>query len=128
MATITLTKTDAGRNLFRDAAKGAATPTIKYFALGTGNSAPSSAQTKLDAESFRKTVTSFANGATGELLINVYVAPTDAVGLNIAEVAVFGGTSATIAANSGVMLGRGLYSHPGKLNTESIVLQLSLQF
>jgi hypothetical protein len=128
MATITLTKTDAGRNLFRDAAKGSGTIIIKYFAVGTGSSTPSSGQTMLDAEAFRKTVTSYTNGATGELIINVYIAPSEAVGVNIAEVAVFAGTNATATANTGVMLGRGSYSKPGKLNTESIVLQLSLQF
>lgn len=128
MATVVLTKTDVGRNLLRDAATGTALPTIKYFALGTGNSTPSSAQIKLDAEEFRKSVTSYTNGATGELFINVYVAPTDAVNLNIAEVAVFAGPSATEVANTGVMIGRGLYAHSGKTNIESVVLQLVLQF
>lgn len=128
MSVISLTKTDAGRNLERDAAKGIASPVVKYFALGTGNSTPSSAQTALDAEAFRKTVTSFTNGATGELIVNVYVAPSEAVGLNIAEVGIFAGTSATSNANSGVMIARGPYTKSNKLNTESIVLQLSVQF
>src|SRR5215470_2092818 len=104
MATIiNLTKTDAGSNNDRDAARGAAIPTIKHVGLGTGNSSPSSGQTKLDAEVFRKPVTSFTNGATGELFVNVYIAPNDAVGVDIAEVAVFAGASSTGTANTGVM-------------------------
>lgn len=128
MAVITLTKTDVGRNLFRDAAHGIKLPTITYFALGDGNLTPSADNTRLQHEMFRKNITSFANGVTGELIINVYVAPSDAVGINIAEVGVFATTSATSDANTGLLVGRGLYSHPNKLNTESIVLQLSLQF
>lgn len=128
MATIiNLTKTDAGRNLDRDAAKGAASPIIKYFALGTGNSTPSAGQTTLDSEVLRKPITSYTNGSTGELFVNVYIAPLDAVGVDIAEVAVYAGT-ATEVANTGTMVGRGLYSKPAKSNMESIVLQLVLQY
>lgn len=127
--TVILTKTDVGSNLFRNAAKGVALPTIKYFAVGTGNSPPSSAQIKLDAEAYRKGITSFTDGViAGQLIVNVYLAPTDAVGVSIAEVAVFAGPAATNTGNSGVMLGRGQYSHPNKSNIESIVLQLILQF
>lgn len=121
-----ITITDVGRNLLRDSLRGASTPLISYVALGTDNTAPSSANTMLGAEVFRKSVTSYTLGATGEVLINMYLAPTDSVGTGIQEVGFFGGGTATSAANSGVLLARGLYSHP-HVSTESIIFQLDLQ-
>lgn len=116
------TLTNAGRNLIRDGLRGAATPKITYVAMGTDSTAPDVANTKLGAETFRKAVTSYTNGTTGEVLINMYLAPGESVGTNIAEIGFFGG-SATSAANSGTLLARGLYSH-AKTNTESIQFQL----
>jgi hypothetical protein len=102
---------------------------IGYVALGTSNTTPTSNDTALGNEVFRKAVTSYTNGAShGEILIDVYIADGDAVGMNIAEIGFFGGSSASSAANSGVLLGRGLYSHPNKLSTESIQAQLDLIF
>lgn len=127
MPVIPLTFTNDGHNLFRNGATGADNPKIKYFAMGTGTNAPTVNDHTLQAEVFRKAVTSFTNGSNvGEALINVYVAPGDAVGVNIQEVAVFGGNTATSAANSGVMLGRALWSHNPKTNMESLQLQLDI--
>jgi hypothetical protein len=127
MTAITLTKTTAGRNLLRDSNSGANNDLIKCFAIGTGSTAPSSGDTALTAEVFRKAITSYVNGADGEVLVNVYLAPSDAVGVVIAEIGVFGGNSASSLANSGVLLARGLYSHT-KTNVESIVLQFDLTY
>jgi len=127
MPVVTLTLTTVGHNLMRDTYTGIDNARPTYFALGSGTSAPSAGQTKLDAETFRKKVTSFTNGAsTGEALINCYIAQNDAVNANIQEVAVFGGNTASAAANSGKMLGRALYAHNPKTNLESIQLQLDL--
>lgn len=127
MPTVTLTLTNVGHNLIRDALKGADNAKILYFALGSGTSTPAASQTKLDTELFRKAISSYANGAsTGEALINCYVAPTDAVGANIQEVGVFAGNSAKSTANSGIMVGRALWAHNPKLNSESITLQLDI--
>lgn len=123
---ITLTLANTGNNWLRDVITGADSVGTIYFAIGTGNSTPTASQTKLDAEAFRKAVTSFTNGASvGELLANGYLAPTDTVGTVIAEVGLFAGNSATTSANSGKMIGRALYSHT-KSSTESITLQLDL--
>lgn len=124
----TLTKTTVGLNFFRNGNRGASSPIISYFAVGSGTSSPTAAQTTLDSEQFRKAVTSYTNGTTGELLVDVYLSPTDAVGVNIQEVAVFGGGSPT--ANSGTMLGRALYtpSTNPKTNTVSIQLHLDLTY
>ena len=127
MPIISLTLTNDGHNLLRNGLMGTDNPKMKYFALGTGTTAPTVNDHTLQAEVFRKAVTSFTNGSnTGEALINVYVAPGDAVGANIQEVAVFGGNSATSTANSGVMLGRALWSHNPKTNMESLQLQLDI--
>src|SRR5712691_493381 len=121
MAAITITT--GGRNLLRNGMSGANDPRITYVALGTSNTAPTTGDTQLGAEVFRKAVTSYTNGATGEVLINMYLAPGDSVGSNIQEVGFWGGSSASGTANSGVLLARGLYSHT-KLITESIQFQL----
>ncbi|SRR6266571_9050753 len=120
-----ITITNSGLNLLRDGVSGANTPKITYVALGTSSTAPAATDTQLGAESFRKAVTSYTNGAsTGEVLINMYLGPGDDVGDSIAEVGFFGG-NATGTANSGVLLAHGLYSHT-KLGTESIQFQLDL--
>ena len=122
----TLTKTTVGLNLERNGKSGANTPIVSYFAVGSGTSSPTAGQTTLDSEQFRKAVTSYTNGTNGEILIDVYLSPSDAVGVNIQEVAVFGGGSAGPAANSGVMLGRALYTPSTNPKTNLISIQLHL--
>lgn len=117
-----ITVTNAGKNLLRSGRSGVDNPKVTYIALGTGNTAPSASDTKLVSETFRKKITSYTNGGTGEILANGYIAPTEAVGVVIAEVGYFGGNSATSAANSGILIARGLYSHV-KTATESLTLQ-----
>src|SRR2546423_10277864 len=125
MPVITLTITDSGHNLLADGMTGADNPKITYFELSTGTSTPTSAQTKLDNAVFRKKVDSFSSGAgVGERIINCYVSQSDAVGVNIEEVAAYGGNSATSAINSGKMLGRARWTKSNKGNLESITLQL----
>lgn len=119
MAAVTIT--NAGLNLLRDARRGLITDTsIKYLAVGTSSTAPAATDTQLGAEVFRKALTSSANGAAaGEGLYTIYLAPQDVVGVVIAEVGWFAGSSASGTANSGVLVARALYSHT-KTATESI--------
>ena len=122
-----ITITNDGLNLLRDSLKGANNPLVTYVALGTSSTAPTAGDHTLGAETFRKRVTSYTNGAlTGELLVNMYLGPGDDVGANIQEVGFFGGNLATSALNSGVLLAHGLYAHNPKGNTESIQFQLDL--
>jgi len=124
MAAITITQ--AGLNLLRNGTSNADTPLISIVALGTSSTIPTAADTQLGAEVFRKAVSSWVNGTNpGEVLINLYLAPNDAIGVNIQEVGFFGGINASPATNSGVLLAHGLYSH-SKLSTESIQFQLDL--
>jgi hypothetical protein len=117
-----ITITTAGRNLERDGSSGAQNPRITYVALGTSSTAPTIGDTQLGGEVFRKAVTSYTNGTTGEVLISMYLAPSDLVGITIQEVGFFGG-NATKTANSGTLLARGLFAHT-HVNTESIQFQL----
>lgn len=129
MSIIALQKTNVGLNLYRNASKNAANTTIvKYFAVGTGSTTPDAGDTRLVAEAFRKAVSSYTDSTTGAEIIDVYISPDDAVGINIAEVGIFGGANATSTVNSGTLLARGLYSKPAKSNSESIVLRLTLSF
>src|SRR5438094_211769 len=114
-----ITKTNAGLNLARDAEAGAANAQIKYVALGTGNTTPAATDTKLVSEVYRKAVSSRANGTNGELITSLYLGAGDANGIVIAEVGIFGGSSATSQLNTGVLIARGLYSHT-KSSGESI--------
>lgn len=128
MPTITLVKTSSGLNMIRDSLAGNSNPKITYFALGSGTATPLSSDTQLASERFRKAISSYTTGSNGEILIDCYIAPTDAVSMDIEEVAAFGGSAATTTANSGVMLGRALWSHNPKSSQESIDLKLDITF
>jgi hypothetical protein len=124
---MSVTITNVGLDLIRDGLKGANSPIITYVSLGTSTTAPAVTDTALGNEVFRKAVTSYANGAShGEILINMYLAPGDAIGTDIEEIGFWGGASASIALNSGILLARGLFSHNPKTSTESLQFQLDL--
>lgn len=125
MSTITIT--NDGLNLLRNGESGADNPLITYVALGSSSTPPSVNDHTLGNEVFRKAVTSFTNGITGEVLIVMYMTDGDGVGLNIAEVGFFGGKSASSTPNSGVLLAHGLYSLSGKTSLESVQFQLDLK-
>jgi len=125
MPVVALTLTNDGHNYLRDLLIGADSANTIYMAVGSGTSTPTAAQHTLDAESFRKVITSKTPGTSvGEGLIDCILLDSDAVGANIQEVAVFCGNTATISSNTGKMLGRALWSHSPKTATESIQLQL----
>ncbi len=105
------TLTLAWFNAVVDAMKGDVTDLkIKYIAVGTGETAPTEDDTQLEAEVFRKAVTSQLSPGDGVLQTLVYLAPNDA-NAAIREVGWFAGATATAAANSGILVGRLLWSH-----------------
>ena len=91
---------------------------IKYLALGTGNTAITNTDTTLDTEIFRTPVTTQSNTGTGVVQTEFIVLDSEAVG-NLEEVAIFGGASATAAADSGILLSRILWSKV-KTNSEEL--------
>lgn len=120
--TLALVVTNVGLNVFVGATS---TPIITYVAVGTSSTTPTVTDTQLGAEVFRKGISSITPGiAPGEVLFNMYLGPSDAVGVNIQEVGFFGG-SATGTANSGTLIARGLYVH-SKTGLESIQEQFDL--
>jgi hypothetical protein len=117
------TLTDASRNQMRDWLK----TQIKYIAVGSSSTAPSTSDTRLGSEILRKPVTAFTNGASaGELITSMYIGAGEIVGSTIEEVGVFMGSDATSAPNTGTLLARGLFHHADKASTESILAQLDL--
>jgi len=124
MPTITIQKTNGWLNLLRAGMAGSDSPKVTYVALGSGTTAPTAADTQLVTELFRKSVTSYSTGSTGEVLVSVFVGPSDFVGGDIEEVGLFAGNSATNTPNSGILIARGLWSHPSKSSSESITFTL----
>ncbi|SRR6266568_1937041 len=126
---IAMTVTNNGHNMFRSSTSGNANPKFFYVAIGSGTTAPTVTDTQLQAETFRKAITSYVNGASvGEILISCYLAPSDAIGANIQEIGVFADSFASSTPNSGTLFARALWSHPTKTATESIILQLDAIF
>jgi hypothetical protein len=127
MATVTATLTDDGRNLIREALRGSSSAQVKYIAIGTSTSAPSTSDHKLGAEVLRKQVSSITDGTlAGEIIASIYIGAGDAVGVTIEEIGAFAGPSASATSNTGVLIARALYHHDDKAKTESIIGQLDI--
>lgn len=126
MAAIALTITDAGRNLLRDSLFGGQSSRILYFVVGTGNTAPTVSDTKLAAEVYRAIFQGVGAGVTGEVHLSGFIDLAFA-NVNIGEVGVIGGASATTSANTGVLIARALYQH-NKNSGETITLDFDMRF
>jgi hypothetical protein len=124
MPTIAITKTTGWLNNIRNGFAGSDNPKITYIAVGSGTTPPSSADTQLAVETFRKAVTTYSVGGDGELFVSMFLGPSDLVGGDIEEVGLFAGNSATNTPNSGILIGRGLWNHSPKSGSESITLTL----
>ena len=95
---------------------------IYYLALGTGNTAITDTDTTLDTEIFRTPLAvATTDVGTGEILNEFIVLDTEAVG-NIEEIGIFGGSTATAAADSGTLISRILWSKV-KSNSEEITFR-----
>lgn len=83
------------------------------YPIGSGVlSTPSANDTQLQNEVFRNTVTAAVVGANpGEVLITLYIAPSDSPGFTFLEIGWFAG-SASGTANSGILMARALYWYP----------------
>lgn len=111
--------TDAGLDMVRNAFNGELTSTeIRYLAVGTSATTPSTTQTQLVAEIFRTPFIASTKPATGQLEKTAVILETEAVA-NIREIGIFAGSTATTTSNSGIMVSRVLYSR-NKTNLESI--------
>ena len=90
---------------------------VKYIALGTGDTPITNTQTQLQTEIFRTTATTTEKTNVGELTNVFFVLDSEAVG-HIKEIGLFGGTGATSAANSGLLISRILWDKVKVLGEE----------
>jgi hypothetical protein len=119
--------TTVGKNMARDMLLGlVADAKVRWFGVGTSSTAPAVGQTTLVAEVFRKITTTSSQGAAGEAVNTVFIAPNEAV-VNIQELGFFAGAAASGTANTGIMVARVLYSHV-KTALESIQVDRRDQF
>jgi len=131
MATVTMTKTTVGLNLLRDSLWGqnGATSRILYFAVGTGTTTPSTGDTKLVSEVYRAIFQTLTSGATGEGHMQGFIDLANANGLTLTEAGLWGGTSATSSANTGILIARGLFNPTIPKNSGStITIDFDLTF
>jgi hypothetical protein len=90
----------------------AATPNIeiKYLGIGTGTTASSAADTKLENEQFRTADNSLSRMNVGTVESGFTIQDTDYTG-NICEIGIFCGSSATATKDTGTLLSRINWSH-----------------
>ncbi|MFA5715299.1 MAG: hypothetical protein WC998_06145 [Candidatus Paceibacterota bacterium] len=91
---------------------------IKYLAVGTGTTAITDNDIALATEIFRTPDTALSANATGQVTSQFAVLKTEAVA-TIEEIGIFGGTSATLTANIGILISRILWHHV-KTSSEEI--------
>lgn len=116
--------TTVGLNMIRDALHSVgdiADCEIKYVEVGTGSTAPSLADTTLDAYLFRKIMTSTSKPANGQTKCTVYIAPGEAVDA-LEEIGWWAGAAAAAGEATGIMISRVLYSR-NKTALESLQIE-----
>jgi len=114
---------DLDLNMMRDALKGTVTDLkLHYMAWGSDDTAPAAGDTKLIAEFGRKLVTLQEAGATGILVTTTYVAPYEGNEETIEELGWFAGPLASAVVDTGVLVGRVLYSR-AKTELESLQVE-----
>ena len=92
---------------------------VEYFAFGTGATTPLATETQLVSESDRfQPTTAFVNTGIGIVEGSVFLTSSDLVGVNIREIGIFCGSSATSSANTGTMLSRILWTFNKTANDE----------
>lgn len=102
---------NVGLDMVRDLLSGAvASGQIRYLAWGSSADANSPGQTKLVAEFGRKAITTYSNGLTGILYSTTYIGPTEATAHKVEELGWFAGVGATDDPDTGILVGRLLYS------------------
>jgi hypothetical protein len=90
---------------------------IAYMALGTSNTPLANTQTQLGAEIFRTQPISQNKTGVGELTTVFTVLDSEAVD-QIEEIGIFGGSTATASADTGLMISRILWSRNKTANEE----------
>jgi len=92
---------------------------IKYLAVGTSNTAVTNTQTQLVAEIFRTPITVPASRTSVGVIQNEFVVLDSEAVAQIEEIGIFGGSTATAVADTGILISRVLWSK-NKSNSEEI--------
>lgn len=108
---------DAGLNLIRDFLNLGAGTGLNRFAIGTGTTAVTAADTQLQTEVFRDQFTQKTT-ATKQLTVKYFLASGSANGNTITEAGIFG-NGATDTANSGALFARVLQTADAKTSAEA---------
>ena len=116
--TITTTRKNLLASCLRDSTEDAE---IKFVALGSDNTSPTTSDTTLGTEVFRKQITSKVASGAGATTTTVYIAPDEAV-TQIEEIGFFSGSSASSTTDSGTLYARVLYSR-NKTAVESLQIE-----
>lgn len=96
--------TTAGMALTSEHLVDAASPTVSYLAVGTGNTPPTNADTGLQTEVFRDFITKADKGSFGSSSISYFLPTTNANGNTLREIGAF------TAAVGGILYARALLS------------------
>jgi len=83
---------------------------IKYLAVGTSSASVLNTQTTLEAEVFRTAYTTRTTSSDQELTTKYVIFDSEAQ-VQIEEIGVFGGASATTVSDTGTMISRILWSY-----------------
>lgn len=114
--------TSAGKNLLAECLRNSTKDAeIKYVAIGNSSTAPSTSDTTLGNEIFRKVVTAQVGAGTGITRTTCYIAPAEAVA-QIEEIGFFAGSTATSSTDSGVLYARILFSR-NKTSLEALQIE-----
>jgi len=116
---------DTGANLLRDFLKGDAVTGITHLAIGTDGTAPSTLDTGLIAEAFRKAITDVAFD-NRMLRLTTFIASGDWSG-TVAELGLFG-NGATDTLGTGTLFSRVTPPAFTKSSTESLTVEWTLNF
>jgi len=87
----------------------AADAQIKYVAVGDDDTAVTGSETTLGNETFRTAVAAQNKTAVGKIVTEFTILNIEAVG-TIEEIGIFGGSTASAAADSGLLIARVLWS------------------
>jgi len=94
---------------------------IKYLAVGTSSASIQTTQTMLGAEVFRAAHATRVTSST-EVITTYVIFDTEAM-VQIEELAIFGGSSATTTTDSGTMISRILWSYDKTLGNIELQFQ-----
>ena len=97
---------------------------LTYHAIGTGNTAPSAGDTALTTESARKAITAKSRSGNVLTLSTFYLAAESTY--SIAEIGIFGGSTAGVTADSGKLFSHFLQTYDNSAGAFDLTFDYSI--